>query len=152
MSNDISRALPIILQFEGGLVDDPNDPGGRTNKGVTKKVYDAFRQRKGLPIQDVALISDEEVREIYKGEYWDTVGGDTLEWPINLILFDTAVNTGVKQALTLKTSAGDVTDSSFKYKYLLYRAQFYGSICFKNIKLVKFLPGWLKRTIKLASY
>lgn len=152
MSNDIARALPIILQFEGGLVDDPNDPGGRTNKGITKKVYDAFRQSKELSAQDVALISDVEVEEIYKTGYWDTVGGDTLEWPINLILFDTAVNTGVKQALTIKTSAGNITDSSFKYKYLLYRAQFYGSICFKNIKLVKFLPGWLKRTLKLSTY
>ena len=44
-------SLPFVLRWEGGFVDHPNDPGGRTNKGVTQKVYDAWRKRQGLPVR-----------------------------------------------------------------------------------------------------
>jgi lysozyme family protein len=40
-------ALPFVLRWEGGFVDHPNDPGGRTNQGVTQKVYDDWRRRQG---------------------------------------------------------------------------------------------------------
>ena len=43
----LSSALPFVLRWEGGFVDHPTDPGGRTNKGVTQKVYNAWRTRLG---------------------------------------------------------------------------------------------------------
>ena len=46
-------ALPFVLQWEGGYVNHPNDPGGATNKGVTQKVYDAWRAKNGLPAREV---------------------------------------------------------------------------------------------------
>ena len=45
MKGNFERALAMVLRHEGGFVNHPNDPGGMTNKGITKKVYDAFMKR-----------------------------------------------------------------------------------------------------------
>ena len=66
----LDDALKFVLRWEGGFVDHPNDPGGRTNKGVTQKVYDSWRQRQGQPVRDVKAIDDAEVISIYRGDYW----------------------------------------------------------------------------------
>jgi lysozyme family protein len=58
----IAAVLPFVLRWERGLVDDPEDPGGRTNQGITQRVYDAWRRRQGLPAQDVESIADAEVK------------------------------------------------------------------------------------------
>ena len=49
-------ALPFILHWEGGFVNDPADHGGRTMKGITQRVYTAYRAQRGLIDQDVKLI------------------------------------------------------------------------------------------------
>jgi len=66
----LSTALKFTLRWEGGYVNHPADPGGATNKGVTKKVYDAYRAGKGLGRNDVRNITDDEVHDIYKHGYW----------------------------------------------------------------------------------
>jgi len=43
-SSAFETALPFVLRWEGGFVDHPADPGGRTNRGVTQRTYDAWRQ------------------------------------------------------------------------------------------------------------
>jgi lysozyme family protein len=63
-------SLPFVLRWEGGFVDHPNDPGGRTNKGVTQRVYDAWRKRQGLPVRDVKRLDDTELHRIYESGYW----------------------------------------------------------------------------------
>jgi hypothetical protein len=60
-SQSFTASLPFILRWEGGFVDDPNDHGGRTNKGVTQRVYDDRRRHQGLLQQDVEHINDQEV-------------------------------------------------------------------------------------------
>jgi lysozyme family protein len=64
-SPSFAAALPFILRWEGGFVDDPDDRGGRTNKGVTQAVYQAWRADQGLPGQDVRQINDQEVASIW---------------------------------------------------------------------------------------
>ena len=64
------KALQFVLHWEGGFVDDPDDLGGRTNKGITQRVYDAYRAKKGVPPRDVKNISDDETSDIYFEEYW----------------------------------------------------------------------------------
>jgi hypothetical protein len=51
-------ALSHLLVREGGKVDNPKDPGGRTNQGVTQRVYNGWRTRSHLPVRDVYLIGD----------------------------------------------------------------------------------------------
>ena len=97
-AREYELALPRILVYEGGKVDDPQDPGGRTNKGVTQSTYNTYRRRAGLPLRDVWLIADSEVSAIYKQMYWDRIGGDLLPKGVAFCVFDAAVNSGVSQA------------------------------------------------------
>jgi len=97
--SEFDRALPPVLVHEGGYVNHPDDPGGETNKGVIQRTYDAFRKAKGLALQSVRYITDAEVREIYKKEYWDRIGGDKLPPGVGYVVFDGAVNSGVAQSV-----------------------------------------------------
>lgn len=90
--------LKFTLQYEGGKVDNSADPGGRTNKGITELTYDEFRKSQGLAAQSVYLMTDQEMNEIYRQQYWDTIGGDTLPKGVDLALFDYAVNSGPARA------------------------------------------------------
>lgn len=100
MDKNFEQSLAWVLQSEGGYVDDPEDPGGATNKGVTQAVYDTWRQAHNLPTQNVRDISDGEVEAIYRNRYWDAVSGDNLPSGLDYATFDFAVNSGVKRAAT----------------------------------------------------
>ena len=101
MANErgFDRALPHILIHEGGRVNHPKDPGGRTNQGITQRVYNAWSAKSSLPARDVYLIDDAEVAAIYRFQYWEVVHGDVLPEGVGYVLFDGAVNSGPKQAI-----------------------------------------------------
>jgi len=156
------EALKFVLRWEGGFVDHPNDPGGRTNKGVTQKVYDGWRTRQGHSPRDVKLIEDAEVGSIYAGDYWVPPRCDLLETPLDLLQFDTAVNMGVRRAVRfLQESVGCGVDGAFGPGtqsavaqcdagtvlgvYCDRREAFYRNLVQKNPKLEVFLKGWLNR-------
>ncbi|WP_245501489.1 glycoside hydrolase family 108 protein [Mesorhizobium sp. M2A.F.Ca.ET.067.02.1.1] len=88
-----------MLAHEGGYVNHPRDPGGPTNKGVTQRVYDAYRRGKGLGTKSVQQIANQEVADIYDRQYWDAVKGDDLPAGIDYVVFDGAVNSGPKQSI-----------------------------------------------------
>lgn len=90
--------LPLVLKHEGGFVDHPRDPGGATNKGITQKTYDSWRDRKGQPRQSVRSITSDEVAAIYRRDYWDAIKGDDLPAGIDYCVFDFAVNSGIDRA------------------------------------------------------
>lgn len=92
-----ARALPILLEQEGGYVNHPQDPGGRTNLGVTQRVWEAWTGTKasesvmrGLTVDDVA--------PLYRKNYWDAVKGDELPAGVALSVFDFGVNAGPARA------------------------------------------------------
>jgi len=93
MSNKFSEALEIILHHEGGYVNHPKDPGGETNLGVTKRVYEDFGGEK-----EMKDLTKEDVEPIYKKNYWDRVKGDDLPEGLDLMIFDFAVNAGTGRA------------------------------------------------------
>ena len=93
MSNKFSEALEVILHHEGGYVNHPKDPGGETNLGVTKRVYEEFGGTK-----DMKELTKEDVEPIYKKNYWDRVKGDDLPEGLDLCIFDFAVNAGPGRA------------------------------------------------------
>lgn len=106
-----TRALPVILKFEGGKVDDPADPGGRTNQGITQKVYDAYRRRAGGQVRDVYQMTDDERDAIYRQQYWNLIKGDQLPGGVDLVVFDGAVNSGVSRSVKwMQTALGVVAD------------------------------------------
>src|SRR5882762_7427948 len=94
-----SEAYKRERVYEGGNDDDPQDPGGRTSRGIIQREYDAYRRRKGLPPQDVWKASESEIAEIYRVQYWDAVQGDELPAGVDMFVFDGAVNSGHKQSI-----------------------------------------------------
>jgi lysozyme family protein len=88
-----------VLVFEGGKVDNPNDPGGRTNQGVIQRVYDGWRRRKNLPLRSVYQMEAAERDDIYRNQYWVAVRGDELPAGVDLAVYDGAVNSGPAQAI-----------------------------------------------------
>lgn len=87
-------ALARVLVYEGGFVNDPHDPGGATNQGVTQATYNVYRSSHKMPGQSVRLISSEEVADLYRGMYWNLCRCDDLPAGIDFAVFDAAVNSG----------------------------------------------------------
>lgn len=93
MQNNWIKCLETILHHEGGYVNHPKDPGGETNLGVTKRVYEEFGGTK-----DMKDLTREDVEPIYKKNYWDRVKGDQLPAGLDLCVFDFGVNAGTGRA------------------------------------------------------
>lgn len=107
-------ALAFVLRWEGGFVDDPHDRGGRTMKGVTQNVYNAWRASQGKPVADVKGVSDAEVGAIYQNNYWNKALCNVLQSHIDLVQFDTAVNMGPNCAVKmLQQAVGVAADGVF---------------------------------------
>jgi lysozyme family protein len=98
MKGNFERALAIVLRHEGGFVNHPNDPGGMTNNGITKKVYDAY-MGKVTTEQEMRDMPENHVAEIYRKQYWDRVNADSLASGLDLSVFDWAVNSGCGRAV-----------------------------------------------------
>ena len=98
MISNFDKSLELVLKHEGGFSDHPSDPGGKTMKGVTQAVYDAYRKTRARPVQSVKFITDDEVKAIYRFQYWDRVQGDLLPAGLDYAVFDFAVNSGVGRA------------------------------------------------------
>jgi lysozyme family protein len=113
-TNAFTDSLPFVLRWEGGYVNDPDDPGGATNKGITQKVYDGWRRRQGRAEQTVRNITDAEVQAIYEADYWMPPRCDLLQRQLDLVQFDTAVNMGVGRAVRfLQGALGCGVDGDF---------------------------------------
>lgn len=98
-AGNFAQALALVLVHEGGKSDDPHDPGGKTNWGITHIDYDAYRKSKGLSLQDVYLMTDAERDDIYRTMYWDPVHGDDLPSGLDYVVFDGGVNSGIGQSV-----------------------------------------------------
>ncbi len=98
MKQNFDRCLQIVLHHEGGFVNHPKDPGGATNRGVTKKVYEQWVGRP-VSIDEMKALTVEDVTPIYRKNYWDKVRGDDLPSGIDLMVFDFAVNAGPGRAI-----------------------------------------------------
>jgi len=98
MESSFTEALKHVLKHEGGYVNHPSDPGGMTNLGVTKKVWESWTGKQATEAEMRAL-TPEMVAPLYKNMYWDRVQGDKLPSGVDYIVFDFAVNAGVSRAV-----------------------------------------------------
>lgn len=96
-----NNILEMTLNFEGGYSNHPNDPGGETNRGITRRTYEQYLQQHGLPTDSIDMqnIPEDHVQDIYRTMYWDRVGGDTLPPVVARQVFDFAVNSGPTRAV-----------------------------------------------------
>ena len=96
MQSNWDKCLQAILHHEGGYVNHPKDPGGETNLGVTKRVYEEWGGTK-----DMKQLTFEDVAPIYKKNYWDKVKADDLPSGLDLCVFDFAVNAASSRVVTM---------------------------------------------------
>lgn len=94
---NFDACLNEVLLHEGGYVNHPSDPGGRTNLGVTQQTYEDWV---GYPVSEKIMrgLTVDHVRALYKVKYWDAVRGDDLPIGLDLCVFDFAVNAGPNRA------------------------------------------------------
>jgi lysozyme family protein len=99
MSFDRAFTMVTDSTHEGGLVDDPRDPGGLTKYGISQRAY---------PGEDIRNLTLERAKELYRRDYWSPIRGDQLPDALALCLFDMAVNSGPTQAVRTLQHAIDV--------------------------------------------
>jgi len=98
---DFDQAFQILIGFEGNYSNDPADPGGETRFGISKRAY---------PNEDILNLTLDRAKEIYLKDYWCKALCPALPDPIRFQVFDTAVNSGTKQATILLQRALGVSD------------------------------------------
>lgn len=160
--------IPFILKFEGGYVNDPDDRGGATNKGVTIATYRALgkwdNNKDGkIDEKDLKLITNEQWQIIFKNSFWDKIKGDDI---VNQSIADLIAdwvwasgkygitNTqkvlGVKQdgivgAKTIAAINGYKNQKELFYKLKSERIAYVNRIVKANPSQKKFIKGWLNR-------
>ncbi len=96
MKQNFDKSLEMLLHHEGGYVNHPKDPGGETNLGVTRAVYEQYVGRQVMDGEMKSLTVD-DVAPIYKKNYWNRVRGDDLPSGLDWAAFDWSVNSGIKR-------------------------------------------------------
>lgn len=97
MDRNFSRALDAVLDYEGGFVDHPKDPGGPTNLGVTLVNFRRFVKPDGT-VDDLKKLTREQAGVVYRRNYWDEVMASSLPDGVDFAVFDFAVNSGPSRA------------------------------------------------------
>ncbi|NLT52857.1 MAG: peptidoglycan-binding protein [Ignavibacteria bacterium] len=148
-----------LLKYEGGYVNDPSDPGGETNFGISKRSY---------PELDIRNLTKNQAGEIYFRDYYQRMEiarfvNDRIAWQV----FDFGVNAGcARSALTLQKIVGAWPDGVIGVKtiskadtysgvtplhivFIAERVKHYLSLCEKKESNHRFLKGWILRAIEL---
>ena len=152
--SDFDKAFELVIAQEGGYSNDSRDSGGQTKWGISKTAY---------PDVDIYNLTLEQAKAIYKRDYWDAVKGDELPYPMNIFVFDSAVNQGVAPAIKMLQKAVSVAqdgilgrDTLFAVKrkfgkeilalYMAERAMRYTGTRSFDV----FGRGWLKRLFAVS--
>ena len=105
-------AFAALLKHEGGYVNHPQDPGGRTNLGVTQRVWEEWICHPATEA-DMRALTPGQVEPLYRKRYWNKVRGDDLPAGVDLAVFDYAVNSGPgRAAKTLQEVVGVAADGA----------------------------------------
>jgi len=155
---EFDKAIEIVLKHEGGYVDDPVDPGGETNMGISKKAY---------PYLDIKNLTIKQASDIYFKDYWLKAKVSKVPQELRMIYFDMVVNMGksravkiLQEAITAKGVKTDV-DGGIGPKTISnalksgleperlrsYRVKYYADLVNRKPKLNKYWYGWYRRAI-----
>jgi len=154
MQNNFDKSLALVLKSEGGWVNNPADPGGETNLGVTKKVWEEWV---GHEVKTMKDLTPADVAPMYKAKYWMACYAPQLKTGIDYALFDAAVNMGSGRAIKLlQECLGCVPDGTIGPRTLQLidqkkpqdvieafskrKIDFY-----ESLNKPQFINGWLKR-------
>lgn len=129
--NDFLKSMIFILKWEGGYVNDPNDPGGKTKYGISKRSF---------PDLDIANLNLEKALDIYLENYWIPSNSNNLEWPLNLVHFNFSINAGLSAASNIFVENVN--------EYLLKQKKYYESLSLFKI----YGKSWLNRLEDLQKH
>ena len=153
--SDFDRAFDLLMESEGGYSDDPLDPGGETNFGISKRAY---------PKEDIQFLTMERAKEIYRRDYWDAIRADDLPYPINILIFDAAVNQSKKAAVRMLQEALKIKqDGVIGQQTIKAAVAAPDGVCadFLSIRAVRYANtanfgrfgrGWMRRLFHLALH
>jgi lysozyme family protein len=161
-------ALHYVFGEEGGLADVAADRGGRTNLGIATPTWNEWRDRLGKPGQPVDDCTREDAETIYHTGYWLGAKCDGLPWPVSLVVFDSAVQHGPRNAVKLLQRAVGVKDdgavgpdtlaaaakvntAKLVRALLFARLSFYRGILVNDKSQREFAAGWIARVLNLRA-
>jgi len=104
MTIKFDTAFSRIIGHENGYVNNPNDPGGETKWGISKRSY---------PQLNIKDLTREQARDIYFKDFWMRIGADFLSFSVGYQLFDFAVNSGIETAVRYFQRALNVADDGY---------------------------------------
>ena len=114
MDPNFAACLAFTLREEGGFVDNPDDPGGATNLGITLATYRTYADDPSAGVGQIQDLSQMIAGRIYRMEYWNPIRGDALPAGVDLSVFDFGVNAGIYGSARLLQRAlgfeGDAVD------------------------------------------
>jgi lysozyme family protein len=147
MKNNYETCIALVLKHEGGYVNNPKDPGGATNLGVTKKVWEEW-VGKPVSLDEMKALTVKDVTPLYKAQYWDRVRGDDLPAGVDYAVMDVAVNSGVVRAAKFLQAALGLTADGIIGPATLAAAeaanprQLVTDVCDKRLAFMQALPIW----------
>lgn len=147
MKENWDKAFEMVLKHEGGFVNHPKDPGGMTNLGVTKKVWEAWVGRE-VDEAEMRALTPDLVKPLYKKNYWDKIKGDDLPDGVDYAAYDLAVNSGVGRAAKyLQQIAGVPADGVIGPKSLeaikaCPAEEAVDALCDMRLEFLQRLPTW----------
>ena len=155
---DFNIAIDLVLDHEGGYINNTNDVGGETNYGISKNSY---------PNLDIINLTKEQAKQIYKNDYWIRIKGDLiLDQNFANSFLDFAVNVGVMTAIKIVqrsfglnidgiignktlTAINSNFNSNINKIFAKNKISYYIDIIKRKPDQLIFLNGWINRTIDL---
>jgi len=141
------KAFQAVLKHEGGFVNHPKDPGGMTNLGVTKKVWEEFVGRE-VDESEMRALTPDVVKPLYKKNYWDKIKGDQLPSGVDYAAYDLAVNSGTGRAAKYLQRIAGVPDDgvigpkSMEAILACDPVETVDAICDMRLDFLQKLPTW----------
>ena len=136
-TSQFNKSLDFVLRWEGGYVNDPNDPGGETKFGISKRAY---------PEENIKDLTRARASELYKRDYWDVMHCSDHDPRMACVVFDTCVNCGIARcAIWLE---GEATPEGL----IAHRKHHYQDLAKRKPLMAKYLKGWMNRVAALEKF
>jgi lysozyme family protein len=144
---NFDRALRAVLMHEGGFVNHPADPGGMTNLGCTKRVWEEWCGHE-VDEKTMRSLTPDKVAPLYKAKYWDKISGDDLPSGVDYCVFDCAINSGPGRAAKFlqqvvgATPDGAIGPATLKAVAALPVADVVNKYCAERLAFLQALKTW----------